>query len=118
MRSIGAGDGPSTRNSSGEASFNTNLDLTNPVSRGVITFHGNPGDYIAVTLQERIQENGHISNIKITLVAPDGSICDGDKYFWVQAESMAAAALGSQRESRGRGRSPLEVHGRGGPRES
>lgn len=25
--------------------------------------------------------------------APDGSICDGIKYFWVQAESMAAAAL-------------------------
>lgn len=25
--------------------------------------------------------------------APDGSICDGDKYFWVQAESQAAAAL-------------------------
>jgi mannose/cellobiose epimerase-like protein (N-acyl-D-glucosamine 2-epimerase family) len=24
--------------------------------------------------------------------APDGSICDGDKYFWVQAESFAAAA--------------------------
>jgi mannose/cellobiose epimerase-like protein (N-acyl-D-glucosamine 2-epimerase family) len=28
--------------------------------------------------------------------APDGSICDDDKYFWVQAESIAAAArLGS-----------------------
>ena len=25
--------------------------------------------------------------------APDHSICDGDKYFWVQAESFAAAAL-------------------------
>ncbi|HKT31839.1 MAG TPA: AGE family epimerase/isomerase [Gammaproteobacteria bacterium] len=25
--------------------------------------------------------------------APDGSICDSDKYFWVQAESIAAAAL-------------------------
>ncbi|MDJ0833666.1 MAG: AGE family epimerase/isomerase [Gammaproteobacteria bacterium] len=25
--------------------------------------------------------------------APDGEICDGDKYFWVQAESLAAAAL-------------------------
>jgi len=25
--------------------------------------------------------------------APDGSICDADKYFWVQAESLAAAAL-------------------------
>ena len=25
--------------------------------------------------------------------APDGSVCDTDKYFWVQAESMAAAAL-------------------------
>ena len=25
--------------------------------------------------------------------APDGSICDGDKYFWVQAEALAAAAL-------------------------
>ncbi|MEO5559021.1 MAG: AGE family epimerase/isomerase [Dokdonella sp.] len=25
--------------------------------------------------------------------APEGSICDSDKYFWVQAESIAAAAL-------------------------
>jgi mannose/cellobiose epimerase-like protein (N-acyl-D-glucosamine 2-epimerase family) len=25
--------------------------------------------------------------------APDGRICDGDKYFWVQAESLTAAAL-------------------------
>ncbi len=25
--------------------------------------------------------------------APDGTICDDDKYFWVQAESLAAAAL-------------------------
>ncbi|PXW95472.1 mannose/cellobiose epimerase-like protein (N-acyl-D-glucosamine 2-epimerase family) [Sphaerotilus hippei] len=24
---------------------------------------------------------------------PDGVVCDGDKYFWVQAESLAAAAL-------------------------
>jgi glucose-6-phosphate isomerase len=29
--------------------------------------------------------------------APDGSICDGAKYHWVQAESMAAAALLAQR---------------------
>jgi mannose/cellobiose epimerase-like protein (N-acyl-D-glucosamine 2-epimerase family) len=25
--------------------------------------------------------------------APDGAVCDADKYFWVQAESFAAAAL-------------------------
>lgn len=25
--------------------------------------------------------------------APDGTVCDGDKYFWVQAEALAAAAL-------------------------
>jgi mannose/cellobiose epimerase-like protein (N-acyl-D-glucosamine 2-epimerase family) len=25
--------------------------------------------------------------------APDGTVCDSDKYFWVQAESIAAAAL-------------------------
>lgn len=25
--------------------------------------------------------------------APDGNVCDEDKYFWVQAESLAAAAL-------------------------
>jgi mannose/cellobiose epimerase-like protein (N-acyl-D-glucosamine 2-epimerase family) len=25
--------------------------------------------------------------------APDGAICDSDKYFWVQAESLAAAAV-------------------------
>jgi mannose/cellobiose epimerase-like protein (N-acyl-D-glucosamine 2-epimerase family) len=24
---------------------------------------------------------------------PDGKVCDGDKYFWVQAESLAATAL-------------------------
>ena len=29
--------------------------------------------------------------------APDGSICDSDKYFWVQAESLAAAALLAER---------------------
>ena len=29
--------------------------------------------------------------------APDGSVCDGDKYHWVQAESFAAAALLAQR---------------------
>jgi mannose/cellobiose epimerase-like protein (N-acyl-D-glucosamine 2-epimerase family) len=29
--------------------------------------------------------------------APDLSICDSDKYFWVQAESLAAAALLAQR---------------------
>lgn len=29
--------------------------------------------------------------------APDASICDSDKYFWVQAESLAAAALLAER---------------------
>ena len=29
--------------------------------------------------------------------APDGGICDGDKYFWVQAEALAAAALLAKR---------------------
>jgi len=29
--------------------------------------------------------------------APDGSVCDDDKYFWVQAESLAAAALLAER---------------------
>ncbi|KOR48399.1 N-acylglucosamine 2-epimerase [Xanthomonas oryzae] len=28
---------------------------------------------------------------------PDGEVCDDDKYFWVQAESLAAAALLAQR---------------------
>lgn len=28
--------------------------------------------------------------------APDGTICDSDKYFWVQAESLTAAALLAQ----------------------
>jgi len=32
--------------------------------------------------------------------APDGSICDADKYFWVQAESFAAAALLGRRTGR------------------
>ena len=30
-------------------------------------------------------------------LAPDGSACDDDKYFWVQAESLATAALLAQR---------------------
>lgn len=29
--------------------------------------------------------------------APDGQVCDSDKYFWVQAESFAAAALLAER---------------------
>lgn len=29
--------------------------------------------------------------------APDGAICDPDKYFWVQAETLAAAALLAER---------------------
>ncbi|OMH25781.1 AGE family epimerase/isomerase [Motiliproteus sp. MSK22-1] len=31
--------------------------------------------------------------------SPDGDICDGDKYFWVQAESFAAAALMAERSN-------------------
>ena len=34
-----------------------------------------------------------MSDSQPTAVAPDGSICDGNKYHWVQAESLAAAAL-------------------------
>lgn len=34
--------------------------------------------------------------------APDGSVCDGDKYFWVQAESLAAAALLGKRTGEAR----------------
>ena len=34
--------------------------------------------------------------------APDGSICDADKYFWVQAESLAAAALRAERTGKQR----------------
>ena len=33
--------------------------------------------------------------------APDGAICDSDKYFWVQAESLAAAALLAARTKEG-----------------
>lgn len=33
--------------------------------------------------------------------APDGSVCDADKYFWVQAESFAAAALLAVRTGQG-----------------
>jgi mannose/cellobiose epimerase-like protein (N-acyl-D-glucosamine 2-epimerase family) len=33
--------------------------------------------------------------------APDGTICDGNKYFWVQAESIAAAALLAVRTKEG-----------------
>jgi mannose/cellobiose epimerase-like protein (N-acyl-D-glucosamine 2-epimerase family) len=31
--------------------------------------------------------------------APDGTVCDDDKYFWVQAEALAAAALLAQATS-------------------
>lgn len=34
--------------------------------------------------------------------APGGDICDSDKYFWVQAESLAAAALLAHRTEDGR----------------
>jgi len=34
--------------------------------------------------------------------APDGSICDADKYFWVQAESLAAAAALAARTGQSR----------------
>ncbi|MCB1714966.1 MAG: AGE family epimerase/isomerase [Candidatus Competibacteraceae bacterium] len=34
--------------------------------------------------------------------APDGSVCDGDKYFWVQAETLAAAALLAERTGEAR----------------
>ena len=33
---------------------------------------------------------------------PDGAVCDDDKYFWVQAESLAAAARLAQRTGDGR----------------
>lgn len=33
--------------------------------------------------------------------APDGTICDDDKYYWVQAESLAAAALLATRTGEG-----------------
>ncbi|HEX7113049.1 MAG TPA: AGE family epimerase/isomerase [Mizugakiibacter sp.] len=33
--------------------------------------------------------------------APDGTICDSDKYFWVQAESLAAAARLAERSGDG-----------------
>jgi len=35
----------------------------------------------------------HIHGGLVYGFAPDGSVCDADKYFWVQAESFAAAAL-------------------------
>ena len=34
--------------------------------------------------------------------APDGSVCDDDKYFWVQAETIAAAALLAERTGEAR----------------
>lgn len=34
--------------------------------------------------------------------APDGTVCDSDKYFWVQAESLAAAALLGARTGKAR----------------
>lgn len=33
---------------------------------------------------------------------PDGQVCDADKYFWVQAESLAAAALLAERSGESR----------------
>ena len=34
--------------------------------------------------------------------APDGSVCDSDKYFWVQAETLATAALLAARTGEGK----------------
>jgi mannose/cellobiose epimerase-like protein (N-acyl-D-glucosamine 2-epimerase family) len=44
-------------------------------------------------------DNGWNSNSGglVYSIAPDGSVCDGDKYFWVQAESIATAALLAKR---------------------
>ncbi len=39
-------------------------------------------------------------------VAPDGTVCDGDKYHWVQAESLAAAAWLAQAVARAGGATP------------
>ena len=33
----------------------------------------------------------------LTDLITEGAVCDGDKYFWVQAESLAAAALLAER---------------------
>ena len=42
--------------------------------------------------------------------APDGSICDTDKYFWVQAESLAAAALLADRTGAGKVLALVRAH--------
>ena len=54
------------------------LSLPNINSTGVFTFTGTPGQYVAITLQEgQTTQNNYISNLTITITAPDGSILSG-----------------------------------------
>jgi hypothetical protein len=54
------------------------LSLPNTTTTGVITFTGTPGQYVAITLQEGVNtDNNYISNLRITITAPDGSILSG-----------------------------------------
>jgi len=59
------------------------LNLNNPVARGILTFTGAPGAYVALTLQESgastagIPNGGLISGLQITIIAPDGSVVNG-----------------------------------------
>jgi hypothetical protein len=63
----------------GTATFGQ-INYTAPGQTGVITFDGQPGQYVSLTIQERLQEQGqgiNISAITITVLAPDGSVLNG-----------------------------------------
>jgi hypothetical protein len=54
------------------------LSLPNTTTPGVITFTGTPGQFVAITLQEGVNtDTNYISNLQITVTAPDGSILSG-----------------------------------------
>lgn len=58
----------------GQLTFNTSGETRD------ITFTANPGEYVSLTIQERLQEQGqgiNISGIAITVYAPDGSVLNG-----------------------------------------
>jgi hypothetical protein len=56
------------------------VTLADPNARGVVTFTGSPGKYVAFTIQENDLSGGQIhtiTGIQVTIVAPDGSVVNG-----------------------------------------
>ena len=56
------------------------LDFTTSGQTQTITFDATPGQYVSLTIQERLQEQGvgiNVSGITITVIAPNGAVLNG-----------------------------------------